>query len=132
MNGEAVTSSIHRVYRRKLCGKRAVALKNLPPTEDAAFQHTLRIYLQASHTNFYSSRASIYRHVYILCSRARQWNRIHIYLIDNITEKCTLVTSNKKGMYIIRYKSGRVTHLIQKTMAGKASMDLYILFKGTK
>ena len=34
------------VYKRKLRGKRAVQLKDLPPTTDAAYQHLLRIYLQ--------------------------------------------------------------------------------------
>lgn len=36
----------YRVYRRKLKGKRAVTLKDLPPTTSVAEQHLLRIYLQ--------------------------------------------------------------------------------------
>ena len=39
------------VYKRKLSGKRAKELKSLPLTEQAGFQHILRIYCQVA--NFY-------------------------------------------------------------------------------
>ena len=39
------------VYKRKLSGKRAIELKSCPLTEQAGFQHILRIYCQVA--NFY-------------------------------------------------------------------------------